>query len=64
MIETENKTEAYFINAANSTVSDSPFKVSGEEEEFKAVPHHNPLPPASIDPSIDKWFFLSGQPNL
>ncbi|KAI8892667.1 inorganic pyrophosphatase [Globomyces pollinis-pini] len=59
-----NKTDDYNISTANVSVADSPYKINGDEEQYKAVPKNNPKAPAAIDPSVDKWFFLSGQPNL
>jgi hypothetical protein len=41
-------------------VEESPFKVGDDDEIVKAVGKHNPLPPAGIDPAIDKWFYFSG----
>ena len=40
------------------------FKVSTDSEEYKSLPKHDPKPANVIDPTIDKWFFLSGQANL
>ncbi|TPX51561.1 inorganic diphosphatase [Synchytrium endobioticum] len=57
------KTDEYDIKVSNSNVDDSPYKVSKDDAVYKGVPVDSRQPPASIDPSIDKWFFI-GQPNL
>ncbi|GAB5588460.1 Inorganic pyrophosphatase [Umbelopsis nana] len=49
------------ISAVNVTVDNSPFKVSVDDAVIKNIPAAHPLPPAPIDSSIDKWFFISGQ---
>lgn len=59
-----NKTDEYEISTINTNVADSPYAVGKDDEKVKAIPAPNPLQPAPIDPSVDKWFFLSGQPNL
>ncbi|TPX58763.1 inorganic diphosphatase [Spizellomyces sp. 'palustris'] len=59
-----NKGESYDVTTANTTVADSPYKVGTDSAEYKSVPASAPKPPGPVDPSIDKWFFISGQPNL
>ncbi|KND03014.1 inorganic pyrophosphatase [Spizellomyces punctatus DAOM BR117] len=59
-----NKGESYDVTTVNTTVADSPYKVGTDSAEYKSVPASAPKPPGPIDPSIDKWFFISGQPNL
>ncbi|CAO3687592.1 unnamed protein product [Umbelopsis vinacea] len=49
------------ISGVNVTVENSPFKVSADDAVIKSVPAAQALPPAPIDSSIDKWFFISGQ---
>ncbi|KAH8550830.1 inorganic pyrophosphatase [Umbelopsis sp. PMI_123] len=49
------------ISTVNVTVDGSAFKVSPDDAVIKNVPAANSLPPAPIDSSIDKWFFISGQ---
>ena len=58
--QVENKGDDFVVNCVNTTVQDSPYRVEGDDEAVKAVGKHNPLPPAGIDPSIDKWFYFSG----
>ncbi|KAI8927966.1 inorganic pyrophosphatase [Entophlyctis helioformis] len=52
------------IRVANATVDESPFKVAADDAAYAALPKSAPKPAHPVDPSIDKWFFLSGQPNL
>ncbi|KAJ2959665.1 hypothetical protein NQZ79_g4900 [Umbelopsis isabellina] len=49
------------ISTVNVTVESSAFKVSPDDAVIKSIPAANNLPPAPIDSSIDKWFFISGQ---
>ncbi|CAM0136580.1 Inorganic pyrophosphatase [Umbelopsis sp. WA50703] len=49
------------ISTVNVTVESSAFKVSPDDAVIKNIPAANNLPPAPIDSSIDKWFFISGQ---
>lgn len=58
------KTEEYDITVGNTTVAQSPYTVAADDEQYKAIPKSNPQAPNAIDPSVDKWFFLSGTPNL
>lgn len=44
--------------SANSTVEGSADRV--DQAQLAAVPRNETLPPAPIDGSIDKWFFISG----
>ncbi|CAZ85526.1 unnamed protein product [Tuber melanosporum] len=46
------------ISLTNLTVARSPSRV--DPGQIPPVPHGDNLPPAPIDPSIDKWFFISG----
>jgi len=48
------------ISLANSTIKSSPDRA--EATSFNIPPGENKLP-APIDPSIDKWFFISGAPQ-
>ncbi|KAI9303310.1 inorganic pyrophosphatase [Cunninghamella echinulata] len=54
------KSDKKDIQAVNVTVEDSPFKVSSDDEAVANVPAADVQPPAPIDSSIDKWFFISG----
>ncbi|ORX52110.1 pyrophosphatase-domain-containing protein [Piromyces finnis] len=58
-----SKSDSYDICVANVAVNDSPYKVAADEEKYAAIPAATPYSEAPIDPSVDKWFFLSGTPN-
>lgn len=45
-------------NSANSTVEESSDRV--EQSQLASIPKGEDLPPAPIDGSVDKWFFISG----
>ncbi|KAF9930282.1 Inorganic pyrophosphatase [Modicella reniformis] len=47
------------IKVTNLTVDNSPGKVPADHALIKAIPASSPLPAAPIDPSIDKWFYVS-----
>ncbi|WBW73777.1 inorganic pyrophosphatase Ipp1 [Schizosaccharomyces osmophilus] len=44
---------------ANATVSGS---VSHDASVAQSIPAANELPPADVDPSVHKWFYISGSP--
>jgi len=44
--------------STNLTVTKSPSRVNADQ--VPPVPQGQSLPAAPIDPSIDKWFFISG----
>jgi hypothetical protein len=48
-------------SSTNLTVKNSPSRVG--VEQIPAIPKNENLAPAPIDPSIDKWFFISGAAN-
>lgn len=50
--------DANTIATANLTVASSPFRT--ESSALPPVPAGENISPAPIDPSIDKWFFISG----
>ncbi|KAI9758800.1 MAG: 39S ribosomal protein L44, mitochondrial [Chaenotheca gracillima] len=52
------KTQPGDVSIANLTVSHSPSRV--DPSQLPSVPKGQDLKPAPIDPSIDKWFFISG----
>ncbi|KAF3179489.1 Inorganic pyrophosphatase [Orbilia oligospora] len=52
------QTDAGGITTANITVGASPFRTT--LEKIPPIPANQNLAPAPIDPSIDKWFFISG----
>ncbi|KAH7364562.1 inorganic pyrophosphatase [Rhexocercosporidium sp. MPI-PUGE-AT-0058] len=46
------------ISTTNLTVKQSPSRVT--QDQLPPLPQNENLPAAPIDPSIDKWFFISG----
>ncbi|PBP26925.1 inorganic pyrophosphatase [Diplocarpon rosae] len=52
------KTQPGEISTANITVSKSASRIS--QDQLPPIPKNENLAPAPIDPSIDKWFFISG----
>lgn len=46
------------ISLTNLTVQKSPARVT--HDQLPPIPQHENQHPAPIDPSIDKWFFISG----
>lgn len=46
------------ISTTNVTVQHSPSRVGADQ--LPPLPANEELPPAKIDSSIDKWFFISG----
>ncbi|TGZ81884.1 pyrophosphatase-domain-containing protein [Ascodesmis nigricans] len=52
------KADPNTIDTTNLTVSHSPRRV--DPVQLPPIPQGENLPPAPIDPSIDKWFFISG----
>ncbi|ORX60295.1 inorganic pyrophosphatase [Hesseltinella vesiculosa] len=48
------------IQTVNVSVEESPYKVTADDASVSSVPAANPKPAASIDASVDKWFFISG----
>ncbi|OZJ06844.1 Inorganic pyrophosphatase [Bifiguratus adelaidae] len=52
--------DKYDIQLANVAVESSPYRVGTEDATYRAIPAASSLPPAPIDASVDKWFFISG----
>lgn len=48
----------------NSTVEASTAKVAHDSPTARAIPAHSPQQPSRVDPSVDKWFFISGHSNI
>lgn len=46
------------ISLANVTNANSADRV--DQSQLSRIPKHEDLPPAPIDGSVDKWFFISG----
>ncbi|RKO94234.1 inorganic diphosphatase [Blyttiomyces helicus] len=59
-----NKAAQYDISTVNTNVPDSPYRVNTDDASYKALPTESRQAAAPIDASVDKWFFISGQPNL
>ncbi|KAG0204202.1 Inorganic pyrophosphatase [Mortierella sp. GBA30] len=53
------KAEAYDVKVSNVSVKDSPYKVGADHAIVKSIPAASPKPAAAIDPSVDKWFYVS-----
>ncbi|RUS20364.1 inorganic pyrophosphatase, partial [Endogone sp. FLAS-F59071] len=53
------KSDKYDIKLANLTV-DSPYKITTSDEIYLGLPNDSRQPPAPIESSVDKWFFISG----
>jgi len=51
--------EKYDIKLSNLTVEGSPYKVTTDSDAYKSIPPAHVVPPAPLDPSIDKWYFVS-----
>ncbi|KAF9960234.1 Inorganic pyrophosphatase [Mortierella alpina] len=62
--EVPSKAEAYDIQVSNVSVEKSPYLVTAEDDVVKNLPASAAKPAAPIDPSVDKWFFISGTSNL
>lgn len=62
--EVPAKTDQYDVSVANAAVGDSPYKVAQDDAQYAALPKASGKPAQPVDPSVDKWFFLSGQPSL
>ncbi|KAJ3008982.1 Inorganic pyrophosphatase [Thoreauomyces humboldtii] len=54
----------YDLQVVNTNVEKSPYKVGTSDAAYTALPAASPKPAAPIDASIDKWFYISGQPSL
>jgi len=52
------KADPNSISTTNLTVGHSPARI--DPSQLPRIPDHENLPPAPIDPSVDKWFFISG----
>ncbi|KAF8857013.1 pyrophosphatase-domain-containing protein [Acephala macrosclerotiorum] len=52
------KTNPGEVSTTNLTVTKSPSRVT--PDQLPKIPSNENLQPAPIDPSIDKWFFISG----
>jgi inorganic pyrophosphatase len=57
------KTDQYKLDVTNLSIEGSPGKITTDNPIYKAIPPASPQPPQPIDPSVDKWFFISGTAN-
>ncbi|KAK9766522.1 Inorganic pyrophosphatase [Basidiobolus ranarum] len=46
------------ISLANTTLNNDS-TLTSEDDSYKAIPKHSPLPAEPIDSSVDKWFFIT-----
>ncbi|KAJ1557808.1 Inorganic pyrophosphatase [Nowakowskiella sp. JEL0078] len=59
-----NKTEKYDITTSNISVSGSSYTISTSDSTYTSLPQATSKPANQIDSSVDKWFFISGQPKI
>ncbi|KAJ3362265.1 Inorganic pyrophosphatase [Allomyces javanicus] len=52
------------ISKATLMVEDSPSLIAEDHAAYQAIPEATNSAPGPIDPSVDKWFFISSSPNL
>jgi len=57
--EAPAKTPTYDLSIANLTVEGSPAKVHPSDPLYANLPPDSRKPPTPIDPSVNKWFFIS-----
>jgi len=53
------KTASYDLSIFNTTLPTSPGFVRPGDPTYQSIPPDSRLPPAPIDPSISKWFYIS-----
>jgi inorganic pyrophosphatase len=58
------KTDKYEIACANVSVEGSPHRVGVTDPIYVAIPAGEDVKADAIDASVDKWFYISGAPNL
>ncbi|CAG8577534.1 28657_t:CDS:2 [Dentiscutata erythropus] len=58
------QTDKYYINTTNLTNDGSPHQITTDDPIYQSIPPSTPVKYAPIDPSIDKWFFISGTSSL
>lgn len=47
------------VSCANVSVEGSQDKISTSDAQYAQIPAHAPEADGPVDPSIDKWFFIS-----
>jgi len=57
--ESPAKTPSYDLSIANLTIDGSPGQVRRNDPVYTNLPADSRKPPAPIDPSISKWFYIS-----
>ncbi|KAJ3488212.1 hypothetical protein NLI96_g3006 [Meripilus lineatus] len=57
--EVPAKTPGYDLSIANVSVAGSPGRISRNDPRYTHLPQDSRAPPAPIEPSISKWFYIS-----
>jgi len=57
--ESPAKTASYDLSINNITIENSPGFVRRADQIYTGLPSEAAVPPAPIDPSINKWFYIS-----
>lgn len=57
--ETPKQTPSYDLSIRNITISNSPGFVRRDDPSYTSLPPDSRKPPAPVDPSISKWFYIS-----
>jgi len=57
--ESPAKTSSYELSIANSTIDGTPGYTRRSDALYTSIPTDSRKPPAPIDPSISKWFYIS-----
>jgi len=57
--ESPAKTASYDLSIRNVTVSNSPGHTSKSDSAYVSIPQDSRKPPAPIEPSVSKWFYIS-----
>jgi len=57
--ESPAKTPSYDLSIYNLTVDGSPHQVKKTDQVYASLPPDSRKPPAPIDPTISKWFYIS-----
>ncbi|KAH9937369.1 inorganic pyrophosphatase [Fomitopsis serialis] len=60
--EAPAKTASYDLSIRNLTAPNSPGHVTKDDPSHSSIPPDSRKPPAPIDPSISKWFYIASAP--
>jgi len=52
-------TSAYNLSIKNLTLNETPGQVHRNDSQYAAIPPDSRKPPAPIEPSVSKWFYMS-----